>query len=58
MHETVAVLGAVLIVVALIGFVRSLWRSPPRGGGNSGYGAIPGESPHDGGHGGDGAVSG
>jgi hypothetical protein len=42
--------GAILIVVLLIGFFRSLWRPSPRSGGNAGYGVIPGESAGDDSH--------
>lgn len=51
--ETVAtVAGAFVVVAALVGFVRVLWRPPGKGGGNNGYGALPGESVDSGGHGG------
>ncbi|HKS90080.1 MAG TPA: hypothetical protein VJR70_11610 [Stellaceae bacterium] len=45
MQTAVVVLGAIVLFGALLGFVRSLWRKPPAGGGDTGYGAIPGESP-------------
>jgi len=51
--ETVAMIaGAFVVVAALIGFVRVLWRPPGKSGGNGGYGALPGESVDSGGHGG------
>jgi hypothetical protein len=53
MHAAVVVFGAIVVLGALIGFVRSLWR-PASGEGNRGYGVIPGETQSDGGghHGG------
>ena len=44
MRIAVVALGAVVLLAALIGFVRRLWR-PPGGDGNRGYGVIPGETP-------------
>ncbi len=43
MKTAVAILGAFVLVGALIGFFRSLWRAPT-GEGNHGYGALPGET--------------
>jgi hypothetical protein len=58
MQAAVAAFGAIVVVICLIGFVRSLWR-PKRGDGNSGFGTITGESPSDGGgHGGPGGDAG
>jgi predicted permease len=54
MSAIVAILGAIVIVVFLIGFFRSLWRPSPRRSGNAGYGSIMGETPDSGGHGIDG----
>ena len=51
MQTAVAALGGIVLLVALIGFVRSLWRSPS-GDGSRGYGpTIQGEGQGgDGGH--------
>jgi hypothetical protein len=30
MHWAAAAMGAILLLIALVGFFRSLWRSPPK----------------------------
>ena len=51
--ETVAtVIGGLVVVAALAGFVRMLWRPPGKSGGDAGYGALPGEGADSGNHGG------
>jgi hypothetical protein len=52
METAGAVIGALVVVAALAGFVRMLWRPPGKTGGNAGYGALPGETVDGGGHGG------
>jgi hypothetical protein len=52
METAATVVGALVVVAALAGFVRMLWRPPGRSGGNAGYGTLPGESVDGGGHGG------
>jgi hypothetical protein len=50
--ETAAtIIGILIVVVALAGFVRSLWRPPGRAG-DGGEGALSGQSGDGGGHGG------
>lgn len=52
--ETVgAIIGTLVVVVALVGFVRSLWRPPGRGG-DGGEGTPSGQSGDGGGHSGGG----
>ena len=38
------IVGVLVILGALIGFFRSLWRPPGRTGGNRGHGELAGES--------------
>ena len=52
MDTAAEVLGALIAVAALAGFVRMLWRPPGKSGGNAGYGALPGEGADSGSHGG------
>ena len=51
--ETVAtVAGAFVVVAALVGFVRALWRPPGPRGSDGGEGTLPGQTVDSGGHGG------
>jgi hypothetical protein len=52
METAAVVIGAFVVVAALVGFIRSLWRPPGKRGGNSGYGILPGEGVDRGDHGG------
>jgi hypothetical protein len=51
MDTAAAVIGTLIVVAALFGFVRSLWRPPGRGG-DGGEGALEGQTVDGGGHGG------
>jgi len=43
--QTIAIIiGALILIAALIGFVRALLRTPNRNNANQGYGVIPGET--------------
>jgi hypothetical protein len=55
MHTTILVLGALILIGALIGFYRSFWRTQEKGWSDQGdgYGITGGGDGHDsGGHGG------
>jgi hypothetical protein len=47
METAGAVIGTLVLVAALFGFVRSLWRPPGKSGGNGGHGTTPGENHSD-----------
>jgi hypothetical protein len=44
MQTALGIVGALVVVAVLAGFVLPLWRSTRRAGANSGYGAVAGES--------------
>jgi hypothetical protein len=52
METAAAIIGSLIVVTALAGFVRMLWRPPGKSGGDAGYGALPGEGADSGNHGG------
>ena len=53
--ETVgAIIGTLVVIAALAGFVRSLWRPPGKNGSDSGYGTLPSGSADGGSHSGGG----
>jgi hypothetical protein len=52
METAAAVFGTLVVLAALVGFVRSLWRPPGKRGSDGGEGTLPGESVNGGGHGG------
>jgi hypothetical protein len=53
--QTAAAVAGVVVVAALVGFFRSLWRRPNGGRSDRGEGAITGESVDTGFHGGNGS---
>jgi hypothetical protein len=52
MKTVVLIIGTFVVVAALVGFFRSIWRSPISSKSDGGEGAIVGESVTGGGHGG------
>jgi hypothetical protein len=44
LHTATLIIGGLVVLAALAGFIRTLARTPDKSGANQGYGTIPGET--------------